>query len=172
LRFFIFDQQVICAIHSNDMVAMKANDVNLKEVRQQFTEDHWRRCGSLLEATLATIQSSQQARQALKDLVRAGCNPVVVLHEIGFYCAGRGSEFWDKQARYARAQIRAIAARLENDADILERIVSEFMEESADQYEGALHSPVALRQIAESLKKARTTLTKHTHGKTGTVAHF
>jgi hypothetical protein len=154
------------------MVAMTAGDLNLKDIRQQFTENHWRECGDLLEETFEKIQSSTQARQALKDLAHAGCNPAVVLHEISLYCGGWGLEFWDKQARYARAQIRAIAARLENDADILERIVSEFMEESADQYAGALHSPAALRQIARSLKMPRTTLTKHTHGKTGTTKHL
>jgi hypothetical protein len=46
------------------------------------------------------------------------------------------------------------------------------MEESADQYEGVLHSPVAMREIAQSLKVARKTLTKHTHGKTGTTKHL
>ena len=150
---------------------MKANDVNLKEVREQFTQDHWRRYGSLVEAALKIIQSSRQARKGLRNLVQAGCNPAAVLHEIALYCGV--SDFWNDQARYARAQLRDIAARLENDADILERrIVSEFMEESADQYEGVLQSPLAMRQIARSLKTARKTLTKHTHGKTGTTKHL
>lgn len=152
---------------------MKANDVNLREVREQFTEGHWRRYGSSVEAALEMIQSDRLARQGLKTLVRAGCNPAVVLHEIAFYRGTWDPEFWNKEVKYARAQLTAIAARLKNDADILERrIVSEFMEESADQYEGVLHSPVAMRQIAESLKVARRTLTKHTHGKTGTTKHL
>jgi AraC-like DNA-binding protein len=151
--------------------AKNAKEVNLDEVREQFTEDHWRRCGSLVEAALKAIQSDQLARQGLRDLVRAGCNPAIVLHEIAFY--GGVSDSWDKKARYARHQLKDITARLENDADILERrIVSEFMKESADQYEGVLHSPDAMRQIARSLKMARKTLTKHTHGKTGTTKHL
>jgi hypothetical protein len=151
--------------------AKNAKEVNLDEVRRQFTKDHWRECGSLVEEALEMIQSDKLAGQGLRNLVQAGCNPAVVSHEIAFYCGT--SDFWDEEARYARGQLGDIAARLENDADILERrIVSVFMEESADQYEGVLHSPVAMREIARSLKLARTTLTKHTHGKTGTTKHL
>jgi hypothetical protein len=150
---------------------MKAKEVNLNEIRAQFTENHWRKCGSLLEATLEAIQSSAQARQALKDLVHAGCNPAVVLHEIALHFGG-GGEFWDKRVEHGKGQLKAITARLTSDADILERIVSEFMEEDADLYQGAIHSPLSLRQEAESLKVALATLKKYTHGKTVATKHL
>jgi len=151
---------------------MKTTEVNLNEIRNQFTEGHWRKCGSLVEATLRTIQSNRRAWEGLKDLVHAGCNPAVVLHEIGFYCGTGDAGFWDKEAKWARGQLTKIATRLTRDADILGRIVLGFMEESADQYEGAIHAPIVLRQIAKSLERVLTTLKKHTHGKTGTTKHL
>jgi hypothetical protein len=143
----------------------------LNEIRAQFTGDHWRKCGALVTEVLETIQSSPTARRAFDELIRAGCNPAVVLHEIGFYC-GIEEEPRKKQVKYARKQLKTVAARLKNDARTLEWIVHEFMDESADQYGEAAHTPVGLRQAADSLNASLATLTAHTHGKTGTTKHL
>lgn len=144
----------------------------MKEVREQFTADHWRTCGSLMEETLQTIQSHRKARKALEDLVRAGCNTGAILHEIGFYC-GTDTEFMAKHAKYAKGQLEVIAARLMNDAAIIERIVKEHMvEDDYRLYGGARDSPGIMRQIAGALTTALATLKKYTHGKTLTTRHL
>jgi hypothetical protein len=148
-----------------EITVKKAKEVDLlKKIREQLSEERWGEYSRLFESTLRSIQASPQAHSALKDLVRAGCNPAVVLQEIGLFCgADQGLE---KRAKHARSELKALATRLQKDAAILHRITWEFMFDNYDPYNKAFGSPKVLGDVAKSLTVALSALKKHTHGKT------
>jgi hypothetical protein len=148
----------------------------MKDIREQLPEEYFRKWRFLFEATLQAIQSSPKANEALRDLIRAGCNPLVVLREAAFYFPTEaGVELLDKQARYSRGQLSAIIGSLTTDAGILERIVREYMVTDRyyyARYAEAVDSPEALRRVAKSLVMALADLKRHTHGKIGRTKHL
>ena len=154
---------------TDTLSARNGKEVNLiEEVRKQFSQEAWRIRGRRLESTLKTIQASPQAHSALKDLVRAGCNPAIVLREIGFFC--QTDDAIEKKAKHARDELRNIVARLPKDASIVWRITFDFMLDfmrfDYGPYNEAFGCPRALEDVAKSLAIALGALKKHTHGKT------
>ena len=135
---------------------------------QRAFQERAKKEAKLLEPVLKAIQADAKASASLKRLVTAGCNQDFILHEIALFCGGDPG--LEKRAEHARTQIRAIAARLKKDSDILWRVEWEFM---ADKY-GPHYGPYndvfghtrAMTDMAQSLTVALSALSRHTHEKT------
>jgi hypothetical protein len=144
-----------------DVLRVNVTDV-LSEVRRQFGQDAWNKHGKLFEITLAKIEADTQANQALKILIRKGCNPAVVLREIGLFCRMDGSGL-EKRAKHARGVLERISARLKDDASNLADTVNEFAFDSYGHYNELPVFPPSLGDVAKSLALTSVAFKKHTH---------
>jgi hypothetical protein len=142
----------------------------LADMRKEFPDGGWKELGSNLEQVLDVVQTDKRGWRALAVLMKAGCNPAVLLRELLMYCGSDLGvlENWEKKTAYAKKQLMAITAQLDQNADIIESIAREVMvDDEYGPYAPAFHIPASLRRSAQYLQDALAALKKHTHGKTG-----
>jgi len=144
----------------------------LNNVRKQFSKETWKTNAKLFEMTLAKIETTHQAYAALQILVSEGCNPAVLLREIGLYCRIDGNGL-EKEAKRLKNELDKITPQLTQDARTLWSIVSEFMLDSYgvfkfyndEAFNEGFRSSRKLTDLAKSLTGLATFLKRHNHGK-------
>jgi hypothetical protein len=106
-----------------------------------------------LQTVLDSINSVSEAKKAFRTLTLLGCDRRTLLENLNAYCGGTSDEARAtlKAALNFRDRLKKAAARLDEDADLIER-----MEQERQRLAGiTTHSPVdlpsELREFAESL---------------------
>ena len=143
----------------------------IDRIRQEPSLQLFRKMYAQRQATLQRLESHPEGYSAFLDLVCAGCNPEVLLREIGMY-SGLTEPSLEKEGKRLVAEVERITGQLPKDAYTLRQIESEFMfgsfdtQRFYDKWRQIFEVNGNLTFLARSLRNALPILKTHTHKKT------
>jgi len=143
----------------------------IDRIRQEPPLELFRKMYAQRQATLQRLESHPKAFSIFLDLVCAGCNPSVILREVGIY-SGLTEPGLEKEGKRLRAEVERITVQLPKDAFTLWKIESEYMFDAFDtrrfydKWRQIFEINGNLTFLAKELREALPILKRHTHKKT------